>query len=350
MSIRSRSANKEIISGLDDEFRLSGNFPRLIYVKEPAPLHEEKLNEMLNTIRSDAGVSYKSFSSPEELSKLITDDLAILISERFYLNEIDNETAEKNIQTSNLPAHLPALVGRESELTEVNDLILNKGTHLLTITGPGGIGKTRFAQTAAKNLHANFNDGAYFIDLSNVTDENKIPDEIAAVFGVKISKDGDQIKSISDFIASQKILLILDNFEHLANAALKISSLLGKCANLVMIVTSRNPLNVSLENEYSLHGLAIPLDSDEPADMMESPSVKLFQNRAHSADNKFVLNDDNIYLVSDICRMLEGIPLAIELAAAKVRLFSPKMLKERLNQKLNLLSGEVRMHPHVIKP
>ncbi|MBK8983256.1 MAG: DUF4062 domain-containing protein [Ignavibacteria bacterium] len=337
-------AENETISGLEDELLLSDKFPRLIYVKEPAPDREKKLDTMLDHIRSHGNVSYKSFSSTEELLKYIEIDLVILISERFFTHS-EAKLKSKNTIYNNFPAHLPFLIGREKEISEISDLILNRSSQLITITGPGGIGKTRLSIAVSKSLEYYFEDGLYFADFSSVKDENIIISEIAKLFGISAGASADMTKQIIEFVCDKKILLIIDNFEQLSKSASKISELITKCPNLIIIVTSRNPLELSMETEYNIDALSLPDKKQEISDIEMSPAVILFANRARWAYKKFELNEENIYIVSDICRLLGGIPLAIELAAAKVKMFSLNTIREKLTEKLDLLSGGLKDVP-----
>ena len=336
-------AENEKISGLEDELLLSEKFPRLIYVKEPAPAREDKLNVMLDYIRSRGNVSYKSFSTTNELSEFIENDLAILISERFTSHE---ELSER-IKTvhNNLPVHSSQMIGREKEISEIRDLVLNQDSHLITITGAGGIGKTKLSIAVGKSLENFFEDGIYFADLSGVFDENNIFTELACVFGISLNTKLDMAVQIADYISDQKILLIIDNFEQLTFAGSKLSAVVERCPNLYVIVTSRNLLELSLEKEYNLDSLDYPDPSFDLNEIEMSPSVRLFCERARSADKNFELNEENIYIVSEICRMLGGLPLAIILAAAKVRMFSLKVIKDRLSEKLDFLSGGMKDSP-----
>jgi len=337
-------AENETISGLEDELLLSDKFPRLIYVKEPAPEREKKLDTMLDYIRSHGNVSYKSFTTTDELLKYIEIDLAILISERFFTHS-EAKIKSKITKYNNFPAHLPFLVGREEEISEISDLILNGSSQLITITGPGGIGKTRLSIAVAKSLDYYFEDGLYFADFSNINDENLIICEIAKLFGISAGATADMAKQIIEFVCDKKILLIIDNFEQLSKSASKISELITKCPNLIIIVTSRNPLELSMETEYNIDALSLPDKKQEISDIEMAPAVILFANRARWADKKFELNEENIYIVSDICRLLGGIPLAIELAAAKVKMFSLNTIREKLTEKLDLLSGGLKDVP-----
>lgn len=337
-------AENETISGLEDELLLSENFPRLIYIKEPAPNRDEKLNLMLDYIRSRGNVSYKSFSSVKELSRIIKDDLVVLLSERFYSHDEAEEIPEKPVH-SNLPVNLSRLIGREKEISDICELILKKEAHLITITGPGGIGKTRLSIAVGNALQDYFMDGIYFADFSGICEENKIIPELAKIFGITLTASADQTKPIIEFISEQKILLIIDNFEQLSQSGVSISSIATKCPNLSVIVTSRNPLNLSIETEYNINALSFPDATYDLNEIEMSPSVILFCERARLADKNFELNEVNIYYVSDICRMLGGIPLAIELAAVKVRIFPLKTIKEQLTKKLDFLSSSVKDVP-----
>lgn len=331
-------AENEKISGLEDELLLSEKFPRLIYVKEPAPLRDEKLNQMLDFIRSAGNVSYKSFSSPAELKNLIEEDLVILISERFYLYSEEDENIKKTVH-NNLPVNIPRIIGREKEILQISELISEKKSYIVTITGPGGIGKTRLAIAAAGNLEKNFPDGIYFIDLSGIFEEKNFGYEFAKIFGISIRTTDDIVSQITEFISDRKILLILDNFEQLSHAGYLISEIITRCPGLSVIVTSRNPLELSTETEYNIESLSFPDVSFEISEIKKSPAVILFSERAKSVDKNFELSEENILTVSEICRMLGGIPLAIELAAVKVRMFPLREIKERLSERLDLLTG-----------
>jgi len=333
-------AEGETISGIEDEYRLSDSHPRLIYVKEPAPDREKKLNEMFDDIRSRAGVSYKSFSTAEELGKLLTNDLAILLSERFYSAELPEiEEQEPERVHTNLSAHAPIMIGRDKDLESIKKMILADNKHLITITGPGGIGKTRLATVVSKSLTDSFEDGVFFIDLSDISEERHIFGSIASELGLHLSKAEDPVSQINGFLGKQKILLVLDNFEHLTYSSAKISSLFNMSPNLTVIVTSRSALNLSIETEYRLQALAIPTEKDEYEDILNSPSVELFITKAKTADPAFALTEENSRDIAMICRLLDGMPLAIGLAAVKVKVFTPKMIVDRLNNKLGLLSG-----------
>lgn len=333
-------AENETISGIEDEYRLSGSLPRLIYVKEPSNDREQKLKEMLDDVRSKAGVSYKSFATAEELGKLLTNDLAILLSERFYDSGTSASTlTDKPKAPAILSAAQPALFGREKDAAIITEMLKGPGKHIVTITGQGGIGKTRLATAVARSLSDDFDDGVYFIDLSDVIHEEEIYKIITASFGINLTVDEDPVRKIAGFIGLQKILLVLDNFEQVSFFSEKLASISNDCPNLRTLITSRNSLNLSVENEYRLGALAAPLESDEFGEIIKSPSVQLFSSKALIADPGFELTAENCQDVAKICRLLEGIPLAIGLAAAKVKVYSPSMLLERLNDKFSLLSG-----------
>lgn len=333
-------AENETISGLEDEYRLSGAFPRLIYVKEPAPAREDKLKTMLDDIRSNAGVSYKSFKNAEELARFLTEDLAIMLSERFYSVETQVQAEpERPHVHSNLPTHLPAVIGRQEDIEKICRMITEENSHLITVSGPGGIGKTMLALAVADSLSERFEDGVYFIDLSEIKEDRLVLSEISSSLGIHVSKSEDALENIAGFISFQKILIVLDNFEQLASSSKAIASLNRMCPNLVILITSRSILNISAEKIYLLKSLGVPSVTDDFDAIAESPSVKVFMNKATGADPKFELTEENSGCVAEICRMLEGIPLAIGLAAVKVRAFSPKVILQKLTGKLSALSG-----------
>ncbi len=333
-------AENETISGLEDEYRLSDPYPKLIYVKEPAPGREAKLKEMLDDIRSRAGVSYKSFRTSEELAKYLSEDLAIMLSERFYSASQSVEVEDKpKIPHTNLPSQMPQIIGREADIESIRSRVADDDCHLITITGPGGIGKTRLALAVAASLADSFEDGVYFIDLSDIKEGKHMFLEISSSLGMHVSKAEDPVDKISGFIAFQKILIVLDNCEHLASSAKAISNLMKLCPNLFLIITSRSILNLTIESVYHLKALPAPSVTDEFKSISSSPSVQVFLNKANSVAPDFRLTEENCNDVAEICRILDGIPLAIGLAAVKVRVFTPKMILKRLANKLSLLSG-----------
>ncbi|HKY46797.1 MAG TPA: DUF4062 domain-containing protein [Acidimicrobiia bacterium] len=511
----------ESISGIDDEWRLSGALPRLIYVKEPAPERDPQLEEMLDRMRSDGGVSYKQFRSAGELAELLVDDLALLLSERFVgpsedrtgqaapprlpsgtvtflISDLADSTGllerhgddyvgllriyrglvssavaagggvvvesegdgllsvfpeanravqaavaiatempaqswpgheevqtriglhtgsvqvlgngyvgielhrafriasaanagqillskttrglvegtivdqgwrtvdlgsfalkglshtENIIQLSapglpdsypplraraahnvHLPVQLTSLIGRESDVKDLVGTMSSPGVRLVSLTGPGGIGKTRLALAAGEELAPDYPDGVYFVSLASVTDPEMVIPAVAAAVGVPSEAPGNALELAVDFLGSRQALLIIDNFEQVRSAGPKIVALLARCPGVDLLVTTRLALRVSGENEYPVQ----PLDLPGRRGAEDSPAVRLFVERAKAVRPDFELTPENVAVVGSICRALDGLPLAIELAAARTRFFQPAAVLERLTRRLDLLTG-----------
>jgi len=336
----------EQISGLEDEYRLSAGLPRLIYVKTPAPGREPRLAELLTRIRDEGSVSYRPFADAAELQGLVENDLAVLLSERFELTARDNVPGQAPL-AGVLPVPATPLVGRDQEVQAVADLVLQEGVRLLTLTGPGGIGKTRLAIEAASRLSAGFSDGARFADLAAVDAAELVPAAVAAALG--LSTSGSRvITDLEAYLRAQRrLLLVLDNFEHVIGAALLLAGLLRAAPGLVALVTSRAVLRLDGEHEFPVPALSLPEPGAQSnvAMLQEYGSVRLFVERARAAAPGFELTDGNAAAVAQICRRLDGLPLAIELAAAKVRLLPPQALLARLSDRMGLLTGGPRDLP-----
>jgi predicted ATPase len=332
----------EAISGLEDEYRLSGDRPKLIYVKVPAPDREARLSQLLDRVRSDDAVSYKPFGSAGELRELIEDDLMVLLSERF---ETPTEQALSTVP-SNLPAALDRFVGRTRELQEVKDRLV--GTRLLTLLGTGGTGKTRLALQAATDLRDDFEDRIYFVDLAASRDLESVLSVTARAIGLRQESGRPLLDDLKGQIGTQKMLLLLDNFEQVTAAAPTMAELLRDCPELKHLVTSREALHVSGENVYSVPPLALPqtdLKHISVEQMGQSEAIQLFVERAQAVKPDFRLTEENAQAVAELCVRLDGLPLAIELATARLGLFSPHALVERLGNRLKLLRGGGRDAP-----
>ena len=335
----------EQISALEDEYRLSAGLPRLIYVKAPALQPEPRLAEMLTRIKDEGGVSYRRFADAAELQGLVENDLAVLLSERFELTSRDG-VPEQAALAGVLPVPATPLVGRGQDVTAVADLVLKDGVRLVTLTGPGGIGKTRLAIQAASSLCAGFGDGVRFADLAAVGAAELVPAAVATALGLSTS-GGRVITDLEAYLRGRRLLLVLDNFEHVIGAAPLLAGLLRAAPGLVALVTSRAVLRLDGEHEFPVPALSLPEPGAQPnvATLQQYGSVCLFVERAGAAAPGFELSDDNAAAVAEICRRLDGLPLAIELAAAKVRLLPPQALLTRLSDRMSLLTGGPRDLP-----
>jgi predicted ATPase/class 3 adenylate cyclase len=251
-----------------------------------------------------------------------------------------------NRQPNNLPTQPTALVGREEELADIEERLNADVVRLLTLTGPGGTGKTRLALQSAADVIDRFPDGAYFVDLAPIREPESVFTAIARTIGLSETGDGTLIEELKKQLRDQRKLLILDNFEQIMGAAVLIAELLQDCPKLKLLVTSREALRVRGENLYPVPPLAVPrADQQTIEQIAQYAAVRLFVDRAHAVRPDFALTEENAEAITEICIRLDGLPLAIELAAARVRLFSPQALHERLGSRLKFLRGGARDLP-----
>ena len=248
---------------------------------------------------------------------------------------------------NNLPRQATALIGREREVAQVCALVRRPDVALVTLTGPGGTGKTRLGLQAAAEMLDDFSDGVWFVDLAALTDHTLVIPTVARVLGVKESAGRALIDTLKDYLREKHTLLVLDNFEQVVSAATQMSLLLAACPRLKVIVTSRLPLRVSGEHEYPVPPLSLP-DPDHlpPLERLtQYEAVRLFIERAVAIKPDFQVTNENAPAVAEICARLDGLPLAIELAAARIRLFPPQALLNRLTSRLKVLTGGGRDLP-----
>jgi predicted ATPase/DNA-binding NarL/FixJ family response regulator len=244
-----------------------------------------------------------------------------------------------------LPVQLTSFVGRNDEIAHARTLLGR--TRLLTMTGAGGSGKTRLALATADQAQDGFRDGARFVSLATITDPAFVVPAIATELEIRLAGDRPEIDGLADAISDSELLLILDNFEQVVTAAPFVSALLSRCLRLKVLVTSRIALHVSGEQIFPVLPLSLPDACHTTAlhDIAASPAVILFVERVRSVDPSFSVTDDNAAAVIEVCRRVDGLPLAIELAAARMNMFSTQTLMERLHQRLPLLTGGARDAP-----
>jgi predicted ATPase len=250
---------------------------------------------------------------------------------------------------SNLPVPRTAFIGREQETTALRQLLDREDVRLVTLTGPGGIGKTRLALQVAGEIGQRFPSGVSFVSLSVVREPGLIASTIAQTVGVRETDNKPAQESLKDYFGGldQPMLLLLDNFEHLVSAAPDISDLLSVGPKLKIVVTSQSPLHVYGEHEFPVPPLALP-DSKSlpPLDALSRlPAIALFVERARAVKHDFALTGENAPAVAAVCTRLDGLPLAIELAAARIKLLSPSAMLARLERCLSLLTGGARDLP-----
>ena len=231
--------------------------------------------------------------------------------------------------TNNLPTQLTTFIGREHEISQAQKKLSN--AKLLTLIGPGGTGKTRLSVQIAGEQIANFKDGVWMVELAPISDAANIVTAIASVFDLREVQNIPLINILLDYLRAKELLLILDNCEHLVEASAQIADqLLHTCPGLKIIASSREALGIDGETIYRVPSLK------------DDESTRLFVERATKAEPRFQLTDKNASSVAQICSRLDGIPLAIELAAARVKLFTPEQIAERLDDRFKLLTGGSR--------
>ncbi len=342
------------ISGLEDEYNLSKGLPRLIYIKQPSPDREPALTSLLERIRNDNTSSYTYFSDAAELTELVENDLALMLTERFEtadqaVEKVDEHPIPAWLQLkTNVPVPRNPLIGREKELADVCDLLRREEVALLTLTGAGGTGKSRLAIQAGIEILIYFPDGVYMVRLDPIRDPAQLLSTIAETFGLRETQGGQPIgEMLVDYLRNKQLLLILDNFEQMVEAAPQVAELLEDCPRLKCLVTSRLPLRVRAEREYPVPPLVVPsLQKSTNLDSLSQyAAVELFIQRSQAVKPDFAVTNANAPAVAEICFRLDGLPLAIELAAARIKLLSPQGLLARLGNRFDLLTGGTRDLP-----
>ena len=288
------------------------------------------------------GAPLKRFGDAAELSELVRDDLAALLSQRFAASaapaRTDDEPAPAEVK---LPLHLTPFVGRAREVGEVAALLVEPSTRLVTLSGPGGIGKSRLAFEVARVVASEFSDGVAVVPLSAVADPQLVVPAVGRALDVKESAERTLVENVRELLRTKEMLLLLDNFEHLVPAAHVLSGILEACPRVKLLVTSRAVLFVRGELEHRVPPLSLPAVTSgcTAAGVAGFEAVSLFVERAQASDPSFALTDANASAIAEICARLDGLPLAIELAAARTRLLSPDAILARLTHRLQLLTG-----------
>jgi predicted ATPase/class 3 adenylate cyclase len=247
-----------------------------------------------------------------------------------------------------LPDQPSAFVGRAAQLKEIGERLEDEAVRLLTLTGPGGIGKTRLALRAAAHEVDRYRDGPIFVDLSAARDSASVLDAIARAIGLSDTRDESLLDELIRQLRDQRLLLVLDNFEQVTAAAPTMAQLLHECPKLKLLVTSREPLHVREEHLLAVPPLSLPSAARGPASaerLADYEAIQLFVGRAQAVRADFRLTDDNAEAVVEVCLRLDGLPLAIELATARINLFSPEALRDRLGSRLQLLRSDARDLP-----
>jgi predicted ATPase len=279
----------------------------------------------------------KDLARPERIFQLLHPDLPDCFPP---LNTLET-------RPNNLPAQTTPLVGRENEMAAARGLLQQEGVRLLTLTGPGGTGKTRLGLQVAADLLDEFPNGVFFVDLAPIRDPGLVVSAIAKTLGVRETGGQPLIESLKSYVREKQLLLVLDNFEQVLEAAWLVADLLRAAPRLKGLVTSRAVLRLQGEHEYPVPTLSVPdprcLSPVEA--LSQYAAVELFIQRAVAVRHDFAVANENAPAVAEICYRLDGLPLAIELAAARIKLFPPQALLSRLENRLKLLTGGARDRP-----
>jgi predicted ATPase/DNA-binding SARP family transcriptional activator/tetratricopeptide (TPR) repeat protein len=318
------------------------DLPSLQRALDIDPLHERAVRGVMRHLAA-AGRRSEALSRYERLR----DDLLTaygsdpdLQSRRLY-RELLTEVGEARPDRDNLAPALTSFVGREREIADVHRLLSKGG--LLTLTGVGGAGKTRLAEESARRLTESFADGVWFADLARVSDPRLVPDAVAAALGLDPAAGSRPLRTLVARLTAKSLLRILDNCEHLLAACAELASEVRRaCPGVALLATSREPLHAPGEVTFRVPSLAVPEDPDD----LDQPSVRLFLDRAREVRPDFVIDSGNAAAVAEICRRLDGIPLALELAAARTSHLEAVEIAERLHEALSLLGrrGQITRH------
>lgn len=308
----------------------------------------DKQRKTLNALLNEPGASLQRYALLLHVSVAtfvrhrasLVKTLATVLNAHLLDRQPAGDELDRKIPVSNtnLPYQHVPLIGREQELKTLRTLLLKEGVDLLTITGPGGIGKTRLALQLASELIRDFADGVYFVSLASITNPDLVPASITQALGLKTGESQPGVDLLKSHLRDRQILLVLDNFEQVTSGAPLLSDLLSAAPNLKILVTSRAILHLYGEHEFNVPPLAVPDLARLPAleSLGRSPAVALFVSRAQAVKVDFRLTSENARVVAEICVRLEGIPLALELAAARVKLFAPQALLNELSHRLRL--------------
>jgi predicted ATPase len=316
-------APAEEVSGLEDEYRLSGNRPKLIYIKTPAPNRQPRLTELIARIQG-ADVSYRPFGSADELRTLVADDLAVLLTERFAAS-VEAAVEPRSRPIAPLPRPTTRLIGRDTDVAQVLDLLVDSDVRMVSIVGPGGIGKSRLAVAVAEGAKQRYPDGVVYVELASLREPSLVLPTIAKTLGIEEPGTSADVL-LRDQLAEARMLIVLDNMEQLAAAAGDLSNLLGSTESVQVLVTSRRILGIRAERVYALEPLAVPADTAVTA------AVELFLDRAKSIRPSYQPSAEDLATFAELSRRLDGLPLAIELAAAWLRMLSPQALLQQVGQ------------------
>ena len=266
--------------------------------------------------------------------------------EHQVLSQAESVPPSRSSPPRNLPRQLTSFVGRQREVAEIDRLLGSPEVRLLTLMGAGGVGKTRLSLQVATDLQAFFADEVFFVSLAALAEGAQVMPAIAQVVGVRETPGRPLLDTLIDHLQGRSTLLVLDNFEQVIEAAPAVGEVLGACPDLKVLITSRIGLRIYGEREYPVEPLAVPAPGIQDLETLAGyDAIRLFVDRAEAVKPGFALNPDNAAVIAAICQRLDGLPLALELAAARVRVLAPSALLTRLEQTLSTLTGGPRDAP-----
>jgi predicted ATPase/DNA-binding CsgD family transcriptional regulator len=280
-------------------------------------------------------------------SRVVAEDRSPVLEKPLLLHSV----AGAQPSSDSLPVPLTSLIGREADIAAVCDLLDDGTVRLLTLTGPGGVGKTRLAIAVSAEIQDRYAHGACFVRLAAIRDSTLVPAAVARALGVRDTSGRSPDLAVIDVLRDRHLLLVLDNLEHIVPAGVWVADLLDTCRRLTVLVTSRVPLRIDGEQRFPVPPLGAPAESERvvPSDADHYAAMRLFVRRANAVSPGFAVDNGNVAAIAAICRRLDGLPLAIELATARLSVFSPEMLAVRLARSLPLLTEGARDAPERLR-